>query len=316
MHVDNRSMKAEGGEVDGGVLKPHVHLAVEALRALGRAVASTAVTPPGQTASDRISSSDVSLAAMRVLADVLAEQISHAMRRAPGASDQHAPSAAPDDSVTPEEFAERLERHLTARHSAPAIALTPAERIRRFIESHYAEDLTLEAIAGAAGCARSLVAATVKHHLGMTTHRYIVRMRIRRAAELIAQGDKIEAVMLSVGYRSKKNFYRQFKIETGLTPAVYRRLRSAEESTAIAEGPEEPGAYRLDAPNLPAMSACAIIGCEHPVPSVTISGASELLGVSRRTVYYWIKNGKLQTIRRLVGGQRILVDSFSVVKTR
>jgi AraC-like DNA-binding protein len=34
---------------------------------------------------------------------------------------------------------------------------------------------------------------------------------------------KIEAVALSVGYQSKKNFYRQFKRQFGFTPEQYRR---------------------------------------------------------------------------------------------
>lgn len=301
---------------DGG-RKPHVHLAVEALRALGRVVASPAVTAPGQTAPDRLPASGVSLAAMCVLADALAEQIAHAVRRTPHAPGQHAPSVAPDASITPEEFAERLERHVTARRSVPAIVtLTRAERIHRFIEAHYAEHLTLEDIGVAIGCARSLVAATVKHHLGVTTHRYIARMRIRRAAELIAQGDKIEAVMLAVGYRSKKNFYRQFKVETGLTPAVYRRHPGGDESTSPAESAQASGAYSLDTPGPPSASAHAAPGGDCTASSVTVSGASALLGVSRRTVYYWIKNGRLQTSRGMAGGQRVLIDSFSVAKTR
>jgi hypothetical protein len=34
---------------------------------------------------------------------------------------------------------------------------------------------------------------------------------------------KIEAVALSVGYRSKKNFYRQFARHFGVTPETFRR---------------------------------------------------------------------------------------------
>lgn len=40
--------------------------------------------------------------------------------------------------------------------------------------------------------------------------------------ELIAGGEKIEAVSLMVGYRSKKNFYRHFKAAVGMTPLTYK----------------------------------------------------------------------------------------------
>lgn len=160
---------------------------------------------------------------MRVFADALDDQIAYAMRRPARVSDTPPLNAAASCSVTTEELAAGLERHMAARLSSSSNAsLSPAERTRRFIEAHYAEPLTLDDIARAIGCARSHVAATFKREIGDTPHRYIARVRIRRAAELIAQGDKIEAVMLSVGYRSKKNFYRQFKLETGLTPAIYR----------------------------------------------------------------------------------------------
>jgi excisionase family DNA binding protein len=43
--------------------------------------------------------------------------------------------------------------------------------------------------------------------------------------------------------------------------------------------------------------------------SVSIDHAAELLGVSRRTIYNRIREGRLQTIRTLGGSQRVLLDS-------
>lgn len=43
--------------------------------------------------------------------------------------------------------------------------------------------------------------------------------------------------------------------------------------------------------------------------SVMIDQAAQLLGVSRRTVYYRIREGRLRTIRTLGGSQRVLVES-------
>jgi excisionase family DNA binding protein len=44
--------------------------------------------------------------------------------------------------------------------------------------------------------------------------------------------------------------------------------------------------------------------------SVTIDQAAQLLGVSRRTVYYRIREGRLRTIRTIGGSQRVLVESL------
>jgi excisionase family DNA binding protein len=44
--------------------------------------------------------------------------------------------------------------------------------------------------------------------------------------------------------------------------------------------------------------------------SVLLDQAAELLGVSRRTVYYRIREGRLTTIRTRSGSQRVLLDSL------
>ncbi len=42
--------------------------------------------------------------------------------------------------------------------------------------------------------------------------------------------------------------------------------------------------------------------------SVSLDHAAERLGVSRRTIYNWIREGRLQTIRTLGGSQRVVID--------
>ena len=43
--------------------------------------------------------------------------------------------------------------------------------------------------------------------------------------------------------------------------------------------------------------------------SVSLDQAAQLLGVSRRTIYNRIREGRLQTIRTLGGSQRVLIES-------
>jgi excisionase family DNA binding protein len=49
--------------------------------------------------------------------------------------------------------------------------------------------------------------------------------------------------------------------------------------------------------------------------SVTIDQAAQLLGVSRRTVYNRIREGRLRTVRTLGGSQRVLVDSLHEMRS-
>jgi excisionase family DNA binding protein len=50
-----------------------------------------------------------------------------------------------------------------------------------------------------------------------------------------------------------------------------------------------------------------------PVHSLLIDDAARLLGVSRRTVYYRIREGRLQTIRTRCGSRRVLVSSIEAL---
>lgn len=48
--------------------------------------------------------------------------------------------------------------------------------------------------------------------------------------------------------------------------------------------------------------------------SVTIDQAAQLLGVSRRTVYYRIREGRLRTVRTIGGSQRVLLESLQELR--
>jgi excisionase family DNA binding protein len=59
-------------------------------------------------------------------------------------------------------------------------------------------------------------------------------------------------------------------------------------------------ADRLDADRLP-----------HIGRSVSLDHAAQMLGVSRRTIYNRIRQGRLQTIRTIGGSQRVLLDALA-----
>ena len=104
--------------------------------------------------------------------------------------------------------------------------LTPASSIvqqaKSIIDERYAEPLTLDDLAAAVGRSKRHLGALFEKQVGIPIHQYLTRVRLRRALELIREGEKIEAVSLLVGYRSKANFYRHFKTQTGITPLAYR----------------------------------------------------------------------------------------------
>jgi AraC-like DNA-binding protein len=109
-------------------------------------------------------------------------------------------------------------------------------RVRRavdFIEQHYAEPMTVEEIAHAAGCSRVHLSTLFKRETGLTVHRWLVSVRMRHATDELRKGEKVEAVAMLVGYRSKRAFIHQFRSCCGCAPGEFRhhsvgRMRSTE----------------------------------------------------------------------------------------
>jgi AraC family transcriptional regulator len=62
--------------------------------------------------------------------------------------------------------------------------------------------------------------------MGEPPHRYLVRLRIERAKELlVAQRTPITEVALAVGFGSSAHFSTVFRKHVGVAPTVWRRER-------------------------------------------------------------------------------------------
>lgn len=96
------------------------------------------------------------------------------------------------------------------------------QRIVDLFERDFANAITLRSVASEVRRHPGYLGAVFRKEMGVTPRAYLTGVRLRRAAELIECGQKIEAVSLDVGYRSKKNFYHQFKQQFGMTPKQYR----------------------------------------------------------------------------------------------
>jgi len=117
-----------------------------------------------------------------------------------------------------EEIINGLPRAATAQ--AP---LSPiVRRAKGIIDEQFADPLTLDRLAAAVGRSKRQLASLFQQELAMTVHEYLTRVRLARALDLIRKEEKIEVVSLLVGYRSKKNLYRQLKLRVGVTPTAYR----------------------------------------------------------------------------------------------
>src|SRR5258708_3137560 len=90
------------------------------------------------------------------------------------------------------------------------------------IRHNYTQRLTLTRLAHTVGRHSAYLGRLFHTEVGVTVHEYLTRARMTFGAIQVRSGVKIEAVALGLGYRSKKNFYRQFKRHFGTTPEAYR----------------------------------------------------------------------------------------------
>ncbi len=103
---------------------------------------------------------------------------------------------------------------------------TTHEHVRRMlkeIHERYTQRLTLRMLASTLQRQSAYLGRLFRDEVGVTVHEYVTRARMIFGAAQVRSGVKIEAVALELGYRSKKNFYRQFYRRFGTTPEAYRQ---------------------------------------------------------------------------------------------
>lgn len=87
-------------------------------------------------------------------------------------------------------------------------------------------DWTLETLAGVAGQSRSIFAERFSAILGEGAARYLARLRMQLARELLGQNMSVAEVASQLGYESEASFARAFKRITSVSPGVVRRTIS------------------------------------------------------------------------------------------
>jgi AraC family transcriptional regulator len=92
-----------------------------------------------------------------------------------------------------------------------------------YIESHLRDELSLDAVAGAAGVSRFHLSRAFATSTGIPLAGYLRARRLSEAARALARGaPDILAVALDAGYGSHEAFTRAFRQQFGLTPEQVR----------------------------------------------------------------------------------------------
>ena len=98
-----------------------------------------------------------------------------------------------------------------------------------WLQENFREPVGLAAVARAAGLSPCHFLRVFAKVLGVTPHQYLVRLRLARAARLLAEEAlPVTAVALECGFADLSNFVRTFGRVAGVSPRRFRRAAQGE----------------------------------------------------------------------------------------
>ncbi len=125
----------------------------------------------------------------------------------------------------------------------PATARADLGEIRAHIDRHYAERLTLEALAGRAGLSVFRFVTLFRQRFGTSPYRYLSMVRVRAAQQLLLQGTPSAIAANEVGFCDQSHLCRHFRSICGMTPGQF--LAAALEPAPETQNVTKPrGAFR------------------------------------------------------------------------
>ncbi len=106
----------------------------------------------------------------------------------------------------------------------------PSDDLRRwkkllfFMEEHYPEKLTLEALAAVAGLSPKYLCRAFARLTGKTPLAYLNDYRLDCACEMLRNTDEtILSIAMSCGFNDQSYFVKHFRQSRGITPGAYRK---------------------------------------------------------------------------------------------
>jgi AraC-like DNA-binding protein len=105
-------------------------------------------------------------------------------------------------------------------------------RAVELLESHFAEDLSLDELASLAKMSRSHFAVMFRQLTGYTPHQYLLLVRLNHARRLIGQRNpplSLAEIAATIGFCDQAHLNRHFRRFFGTTPAAFRFQQSTVE---------------------------------------------------------------------------------------
>jgi AraC family transcriptional regulator len=121
-----------------------------------------------------------------------------------------------------------LSRHSTLRPAAKIARIDmPPHKVRaavEFIETHLAEELSVESIAEAIGMSPFRFARGFAKGTGLSPHQFLLNRRIEHSKDLLQSSNReIVDIARATGFASQSHFTSVFRRRCQVTPLAYRR---------------------------------------------------------------------------------------------
>lgn len=101
------------------------------------------------------------------------------------------------------------------------------QKILRYIEEHYAEDITLADLSKSANISKSECSRCFKLILSTTPYKYLTEYRLSMAVQLLRNtNEPVGNIAASVGFRQMSHFGKCFREKTGYSPKAYREMEN------------------------------------------------------------------------------------------
>lgn len=119
-----------------------------------------------------------------------------------------------------------VQRHADSRPapSQPGSAHGALRRARDYLQTHYADDLSLEDLARVVHLSPFHLSRLFHERVGLPPHAYLNQVRVNRAKALLSRGVPIAEVAQATGFVDQSHLSKAFKRIVGVAPGQYRKI--------------------------------------------------------------------------------------------